>query len=131
MGNELFNSALSKPAPSFFIHIFRIVLKCSYKQMVRICAFWVITFMKNIHSQWNWAKMNFPRSAVSSNFFMWFYTALNQPISKRVFCCIPFPTIISFFHFQPKAEFKRSARFVFYRHKQIMPIFLGDYNGQR
>ena len=131
MGNVLNVSPFSKPSSPFLVHIFRIVLKCSYKQMVRICAFWVITFMKNIHSAWNRTKMNFPRSAMSSNFFMRFYTALNHSISKRMFGSMPFPAIISFFHFQPKAEFKSSVGFVFYGHKNIVPITLGDCNGQR
>ena len=118
-----------KPSASFMVHIFRIVLKRTNKKVVRICAFRIVTFMKNIHSTWNYTKMNFPRCAMGCNFFMWLNSALDHPITKRMFGSIPFPTSISFFHFQPKAKFQRSMRFRFYGHKNIVPISLGECNG--
>lgn len=129
--SKFLDARVCKPAASFTVHISRVVLKCANKQVVRICAFRIVTFMKNIHSIWDYTKVNFPRCAMGCNLFMRFNSALDHPIAKFVLGSIPFPAVNSFFNFQPKTEFKRSVGLLFYGHTKIVPITLGDCNGQR
>lgn len=52
---------------SFPNHIVGVLLKGSKEQMVRIGAWRIIAFVKNIHSFWNWSKVEYPRNTMGTN----------------------------------------------------------------
>lgn len=82
-----------------------VVSMCTKKQMFRICALWVVTFVKNVHALWNRAKMQHPRYTASGFFFC--HAANADHSVAPGFSSKPQPAFVSFLYFRPKSLFKR------------------------
>ena len=75
---------------SFVYHVSHIIFWCTKKEMRRVTAFPVITFMTNKISFWNVAIRQYPGHSMSVNTT----TKPKYSSSGRIDTCFPFPTFL-------------------------------------
>lgn len=88
-----------------FHHILSIVFMCTKKQMIRVNALSVITFMTNKITAWNFSAIQLKRNSVSSKGFSTVATRSHLPITPFPKGPKPNPTRIGFVNFVQKTLF--------------------------
>lgn len=92
------------------LHVFQV---CSKPKMIRIHARRVIptrAVMANVETVWDWAIMNYPRSAMCVCAVLRFIIYQHFSIATLVYISRPKPTGFGFLDVSPKADFKGDAQ---------------------
>lgn len=93
------NMLVDGPVSSFLNHIKHIIFACSKKQMFRIYARRVITFMKDAKPFWNKTIVNFPRKTMCINSF---FVINKSAIAKFIYFTYPNTTFLRRSHQFPE-----------------------------
>jgi len=91
-------------ASEFFRHVYHVFLVRSAKQVIRLYARRIITFVTHFFSDGNWAIQIFPHNAVNISQFI---LIPDHPVPIVVCRSSPKPTIARFINTKPKAIHQR------------------------